>query len=79
MLIRQIDDAKLMRLKARARQQRTSAEALGREAIHKAADELSVEEKQAMVREMQARFRSAVNPEVEQTPGIDLIREGRAR
>ncbi|HEX6377369.1 MAG TPA: hypothetical protein VFZ91_16800 [Allosphingosinicella sp.] len=76
-LVRQLDDAAIERLKALARQRRTSVEALAREAIHKAAAELTVEEKLAVVRSMQEWGRRAQVPGVPQTPGVDLIREDR--
>lgn len=78
MLIRQLDESAIARLKRRAKERKTSAEALAREAIHKAA-ELTVEEKRALVRQMQAKMRSALIPGVEQTPGAELIREDRDR
>lgn len=77
MLIRQLDDAKLARLKARAKAERTSAEALAREAIHRFAGELSAEEKRALVREMWAKSEAAKVPGAVQTPGWKLIREDR--
>jgi plasmid stability protein len=77
MLVRQLDDAKLARLKARAKSERTSAEALAREAIHQAAGGLSAEEKLALVREMQEAGERAKVPGVKQTPGWKLIREDR--
>jgi plasmid stability protein len=78
MLIRQLDDAAIARLKIRARERKTSVEALAREAIHKAA-ELTVAEKLAVVREMQAITEAAKIPGAVQTPGVDLIREDRDR
>lgn len=75
--IRKLDDEKLARLKARARAERTSVEALAREAIHEAASRLSVDEKLALVRRMQERSRRAMVPGVRQTPGWELIREDR--
>ncbi len=76
MLVRQIDDELLARLKARAKSEHTSAEALAREAIHKAA-RLSVIDKQALVRRMWSETEKLMVPGVEQTPGWVLIREGR--
>lgn len=76
MLVRQLDDAAIQRLKLRARERGTSAEALAREAIHKAA-ELSVEEKLALVRRSQEWSRRARIPGTSQTMGVDLIREDR--
>lgn len=78
MLVRQLDDAAIARLKARAKERRTSVEALAREAIHKAA-ELSVEEKLAIVRRMQAITERAKVPGAVQTPGVELVREDRDR
>lgn len=75
-LVRQLDDAVIARLKDRAREQKTSVEALARQAITKAS-ELSVEEKRALVRKMQEWGRKAIVPGVEQTPGWELIREDR--
>lgn len=77
-LIRQLDDAAIARLKARARAQKTSVEALAREAIQKAA-ELTIDEKLALVREMQEAGERAKVPGAEQTPGWMLIREDRDR
>ena len=79
MTVRRLDDAKLARLKTRAKEQRTSVEALAREAIHQIADNLTVAEKQAVVREMQAKFKSVMVPGAIQTPGWVLIREDRDR
>lgn len=75
-LVRQLDDAALARLKARAKAQGTSVEALAREAIQRAAA-LSVEEKLELVRQMRAETAALTNPDVEQTPGWILIREDR--
>lgn len=76
LLVRQLDDVKLDRLKRRARELKVSTEALAREAIYKAA-ELTVEEKLAIVRRMQARSAAARVPGIAQTLGVDLIREDR--
>lgn len=76
MLVRQLDDGRLARLKARAKTERTSAEALARAAIHNAAGP-SVEEKRAVARRMMAAGERAKVPGVEQTPGWKLIREDR--
>ncbi|WP_353204781.1 hypothetical protein [Sphingomonas sp.] len=76
MTVRQIDDARYEQLRTRARLRGVSAEALAREAIHQAA-QLSVEEKLEIVREMQDWSRRAQIPGAPQTPGVDLIREGR--
>ena len=75
-LVRQIDDAALERLKARAREKKTSVEALAREAIHKAAEQ-GGEEKLALIRRSQEWSRSARIPGTQQTLGVDLIREDR--
>jgi antitoxin FitA len=76
MLVRQLDDAAIERLKRRARERGTSAEALAREAIHKAA-ELGVEEKLERIRRSQEWSRRARVPGAPQTLGADLIREDR--
>lgn len=76
MLVRQLDDAAIERLKARAREKNTSVEALAREAIHRAA-ELSVEEKLALIRRSQEWSRRAQIPGAPQSLGVDLIREDR--
>lgn len=75
-LVRQLDDAAIERLKIRAREKGTSVEALAREAIHKAA-ELGVEEKLALVRKAQEWSRKARIPGAGQTLGVELIREDR--
>jgi plasmid stability protein len=75
-LIRQLDDATIARLKARARERKTSVEALAREAIRQAA-ELSAGEKQAIIERMWAWSDAARVAGVVQTPGVDLIREDR--
>lgn len=75
-LVRQLDDAAIERLKRRARERNMSVEALAREAIHKAA-ELSLEEKLALVRASHEWSRSARVPGAPQTLGVDLIREDR--
>lgn len=77
-LVRQLDDAAIERLKRRAQEAKTSVEALAREAIHRAA-ELNAEEKRAIVRRMQAWSRAARIPGAPQTPGVELIREDRDR
>lgn len=76
MSIRKIDDAAYTRLKARARAERTTAEALARDAIHRAAG-LTAQEKLALALEMRRKFKAAMVPGVEQTPGWQLIREMR--
>lgn len=76
-IVRQLDDAKLARLKERAKRQRTSAEALAREAIHRAADTLSAEEKLALAQRLRAETAELISSNVAQTPGWQLIREGR--
>ena len=75
--VRQLDDRKVARLKLRAKEQRTSVEALAREAIHQAAGGLTIAEKRALVREMQAAGERARIPGATQTPGWVLIREDR--
>lgn len=75
-LVRQLDDAAIDRLKVRARERRTSVEALAREAIHRAA-ELGVDEKLAIFRRMQKWSVEARVPGAPQTLGVDLIREDR--
>jgi len=75
-LVRQLDDAAIERLKARAREKNTSVEALAREAIHKAA-ELGIDEKMALVRRSQEWSRKARIPGSTRTLGTDLIREDR--
>jgi plasmid stability protein len=77
-LVRQLDDATITRLKIVARERKTSVEALAREAINAAA-KLTIDEKLAIVRQMQAITERAKVPGVRQTPGVDLIREDRDR
>lgn len=76
MVVRQLDDAAIQRLKIKARAAKTSVEAIARDAIHKAA-ELTVEDKLAIVRRMQEWSRAARVPGAPQTLGVDLIREDR--
>jgi plasmid stability protein len=76
MTVRQIDEQRYEQLRTRARMRGVSAELLAREAIHDAA-QLTVDEKRALVREMQAKGEQAKVPGVEQTPGWVLIREDR--
>ena len=75
-LVRQLDDRDLDRLRARAKAMSTSVEALVREAIRKEA-QLTVTEKLDLVRDMQSHFAAARVPGRPQTLGIDLIREDR--
>ena len=75
-LVRQLDDATIDRLKARARERKTSVEALAREALTEAA-RLTTEEKVALVRQMQEWGQRAINRSVPQTPTLELIREDR--
>jgi plasmid stability protein len=75
-LVRQLDDRAIARLKARAKARGTSVEALAREAIQRAAA-LSAEEKLELVRKAQADTAALMVPGVTQTPGWVLIREGR--
>jgi plasmid stability protein len=77
MTIRRLDDAKMLRLKAKAKEQGTSVEALARSAIHREAVALTVEEKLALVDRMQAITRRLMVPGVKQTPAEVLIRESR--
>lgn len=76
-VVRQLDEAAIERLKARAREKRTSVEALARDAIHKAAAELSVEEKLELIRRSQEWSRKARIRGAPQSLGVDLIREDR--
>lgn len=76
LLIRQLDDADIDRLRVRAKARRTSVEALARDAIRNAA-RLTVAEKYELVRNMQAKFEALKDPAMPQTPGWILIREGR--
>ena len=78
LLIRQLDDDDIARLKARAKARSTSVEALAREAVKKAA-RMTGEEKRALVKTMLARGEAAKIPGVRQTPGWVLIREDRDR
>ncbi len=75
-LVRQVDDAALERLKARAREKKTSVEALAREAIHRAAEQ-GAEEKLALIRRSQEWSRKARVPGSRQSLGVDMIREDR--
>ena len=75
-LIRQLDDTTIARLKVAARERKTSVEALAREAVTRAA-ELTVDEKLAVVLRMQAWSRRVRNPAIPQTLGVDMIRESR--
>jgi plasmid stability protein len=77
MLIRQLEDDEVVRLKRHAAERRMSSEALARDAIRKLAAELTREEKVKLAREMQARMRAAFVPGVAQTPGVELIRRSR--
>jgi len=79
MTVRRLDDEKLARLKARAKAENTSVEALAREAIHKAAGGLTVDEKLALVRKWQQSGEQAKAAGAKQTPGWVLIREDRDR
>ncbi len=78
LLVRQLDDAVIARLKAKARERNTSVEALARAALTEAA-RLTTEEKIALVEKMRDWGRRARNPDVPQTPSLDLIREDRER
>lgn len=79
MTVRRLDDEKLARLKARAKAENTSVEALAREAIHKAAGGLTVDEKLALVRKWQQSGEQAKAAGATQTSGWVLIREDRDR
>lgn len=76
LLVRQLDDADIVRLRARAKARKTSVEAIAREAIRKEA-RLTVEEKLDMVRDMQEWSVRARVPGAPQSLGVDLIREAR--
>ncbi|WP_326524397.1 FitA-like ribbon-helix-helix domain-containing protein [Sphingomonas sp.] len=78
MLIRNLDEVTLARLKVAARARKTSAEALAREAVARTV-QLTAEEKLELVRQMQAVTERAKVPGVRQTPVVDLIREDRDR
>jgi plasmid stability protein len=75
-LVRRLDDTTIERLKVRARERKTSVEALAREALTGAA-RLTTQEKLALVRQLQDWGRRAINPDVAQTPTLELIREDR--
>jgi hypothetical protein len=77
-LIRNLDDATIARLKIAARERKTSVEALAREAVTTAA-RLTVDEKIALVSRMWAWSDAAKVAGVLQTPGVDLLREDRLR
>ena len=77
-LVRQISDAAIERLKVLAREKGTSVEALAREAIHKAA-QLGAEEKLALIRRSQEWSCKARVPGAPLSLGVDLIREDRHR
>ncbi len=76
LLVRQLDDRAIARLKARAKAEGTSVEALARDAIQRAAA-LTVDEKLALARRMQDWSRKAQVPGAKSTPGWKLIREDR--
>ncbi len=77
-LVRQLDDATITRLKIVARERKTSVEALARQAISDVA-KLTVDEKLSIVARMHAITNRARLPGVVQTSSIDLIGEDRAR
>lgn len=77
MTIRQLDDDAIARLKAKARELHTSAEALARQAIHREAAALSPEEKLSLTARLQSVTRTLIVPGVRQTPAEDLVRESR--
>lgn len=76
LLIRQIDADDMARLKVRAKVNRTSVEALAREAVQRAA-KLTGEEKVALARKAPAETAKLMIPGVDQTPGWVLIRQSR--
>jgi plasmid stability protein len=76
LLIRNVDDRDLERLRSRAKSQRTSVEALARDAIRKEARP-NAAERRAIVRDMQAWSQSAQISGMPQSLGVDLIREAR--
>ena len=76
LVVREIADADLDRLRARAAARNMSVEALAREAIQQAA-KLTVEEKKALVLKSLEKFDAARIPGTGQTPGWVLIREDR--
>jgi plasmid stability protein len=75
-LIRQVDDEAMERLKARARARKTSVEAIARDAIHREA-ELTRGEKIALALASQEWSRRARIPGSSQSIGTELIREDR--
>lgn len=78
LLVRQLDDAVIERLKAMARERKTSVEALARAALTQAA-RLTADEKVALVGRMRDWGKQALDPAVRQTPTLELIREDRDR
>ncbi len=76
LVTRNVDDARLDRLRARAKLLKRSVESLARDALHAAADD-TVAERLALVQEMQAWSRNAKVPGSAQSLGVDLIREAR--
>jgi plasmid stability protein len=76
LLIRNVADERLDRLRARAKSLKRSVESLARDALHAAADD-TVAERLALAQEMQAWSRKAKVPGSSQTLGVDLIREAR--
>ena len=78
-LVRQLDDATIEKLKTLARERKTSVEALARDAITGIAGRPTVAEKMEIVRQLQAWSERTKVPGVKQTPGVELIREDRDR
>lgn len=76
LLIRKLDEAVLETLRTRAKANKTSVEALAREALRQAA-ELTIDEKRGLVRQMQGKFKAAQLRREEDFVGWQLIREGR--
>ncbi len=75
-LIRNVDDATLARLRARAKSLGRSVESVARDALQAAADDI-VADRVALVRDMHDWSRKARIAGAKQTAGVDLIREAR--
>lgn len=78
-LVRQIDDAALARLKARAEAEGRSVESLARDAIVRSAAEMTREERRQLLQDIVDDAKAAVIAGVPQTPAAQLIREDRDR
>jgi plasmid stability protein len=76
LLIRNVDDERLDRLRARAKSLKRSVESLARDALHAAADDTAAE-RLALAQEMQEWSRKAKVAGSTQTLGVHLIREAR--